>query len=70
MFWGFWILGFAGEQGVEVFGFLWNPLSWVMEATAIMAIALANGGVSAETYSFFLCLTAENSDKKRKENTT
>ncbi|RVW23921.1 ATPase 4, plasma membrane-type [Vitis vinifera] len=32
------------EQGVEVFGFMWNPLSWVMEAAAIMAIALANGG--------------------------
>lgn len=27
-------------------GFMWNPLSWVMEAAAIMAIALANGGVS------------------------
>jgi len=25
---------------------MWNPLSWVMEAAAIMAIALANGGVS------------------------
>jgi H+-transporting ATPase len=24
-------------------GFMWNPLSWVMEAAAIMAIALANG---------------------------
>jgi hypothetical protein len=24
---------------------MWNPLSWVMEAAAIMAIALANGGV-------------------------
>lgn len=23
---------------------MWNPLSWVMEAAAIMAIALANGG--------------------------
>ncbi|XP_056699206.1 ATPase 9, plasma membrane-type isoform X2 [Spinacia oleracea] len=25
-------------------GFMWNPLSWVMEMAAIMAIALANGG--------------------------
>ncbi|KAK3124673.1 hypothetical protein QOZ80_7BG0590450 [Eleusine coracana subsp. coracana] len=25
-------------------GFMWNPLSWVMEAAAIMAMALANGG--------------------------
>ena len=24
---------------------MWNPLSWVMEAAAIMAIALANGKV-------------------------
>jgi len=23
---------------------MWNPLSWVMEMAAIMAIALANGG--------------------------
>ena len=29
-------------------GFMWNPLSWVMEAAAIMAIALANGGVSTK----------------------
>lgn len=27
---------------------MWNPLSWVMEAAAIMAIALANGGVNAQ----------------------
>jgi hypothetical protein len=25
---------------------MWNPLSWVMEAAAIMAIVLANGQVS------------------------
>jgi hypothetical protein len=24
---------------------MWNPLSWVMEAAAIMAIALSNGNV-------------------------
>ncbi|MCH95256.1 ATPase 11 plasma membrane-type-like, partial [Trifolium medium] len=23
---------------------MWNPLSWVMEAAAIMAIAMAHGG--------------------------
>ena len=27
-------------------GFMWNPLSWVMEAAAIMAIIMTNGGVS------------------------
>lgn len=30
---------------LKFLGFMWNPLSWVMEAAAIMAIALANGGV-------------------------
>ncbi|KAH9715596.1 ATPase 9 plasma membrane-type [Citrus sinensis] len=29
---------------LKFFGFMWNPLSWVMEIAAIMAIALANGG--------------------------
>ncbi|KAL0311196.1 UNVERIFIED_CONTAM: Plasma membrane ATPase 3 [Sesamum angustifolium] len=38
----FWLV--SGEQIPQVFGFMWNPLSWVMEAAAIMAIALANGG--------------------------
>ncbi|CAL5397609.1 unnamed protein product [Camellia sinensis] len=29
---------------LKFLGFMWNLLSWVMEAAAIMAIALANGG--------------------------
>ncbi|CAE6075424.1 unnamed protein product [Arabidopsis arenosa] len=29
---------------LKFLGFMWNPLSWVMEAAAILAIALANGG--------------------------
>ncbi|CAN6906264.1 unnamed protein product [Brassica oleracea] len=29
---------------IKFLGFMWNPLSWVMEAAALMAIALANGG--------------------------
>ncbi|GJY73982.1 plasma membrane ATPase 1 [Tanacetum coccineum] len=29
---------------LEFLGFMWNPLSWVMEAAAIMAIVLDNGG--------------------------
>ncbi|OAY62607.1 ATPase 8, plasma membrane-type [Ananas comosus] len=44
-----------GAQRLEIFGpnkleektflgFMWNPLSWVMEIAAIMAIVLANGG--------------------------
>jgi H+-transporting ATPase len=36
----------AGEQASQVPEVMWNPLSWVMEAAAIMAIALANGGIS------------------------
>ena len=35
---------------------MWNPLSWVIEAAAIMAIALAHGGVSPYDFNFFLCL--------------
>lgn len=29
---------------LKFLAFMWNPLSWVMEAAAIMAIVLANGG--------------------------
>lgn len=28
----------------KFFGFMWNPLSWVMEAAALMALVLSNGG--------------------------
>ncbi|CAL5400948.1 unnamed protein product [Camellia sinensis] len=45
---------------LKFLGFMWNPLSWVMEAAAIMAIALANGGVSAGSLLPF-CLVAEKS---------
>ncbi|GMQ03818.1 hypothetical protein CsSME_00049468 [Camellia sinensis var. sinensis] len=31
---------------LKFLGFMWNPLSWVMEAAALMAIALAHGGVN------------------------
>lgn len=30
---------------LKFLGFMWNPLSWVMEFAALMAIGLANGGV-------------------------
>jgi len=33
---------------------MWNPLSWVMEAAALMAIVLANGGVSRECNNIVL----------------
>ncbi|KAG2669191.1 hypothetical protein I3760_14G022900 [Carya illinoinensis] len=29
---------------LKFFGFMWNPLSWVMEAAAVMAISLTQGG--------------------------
>ncbi|KAG4932823.1 hypothetical protein JHK87_046825 [Glycine soja] len=29
---------------LKFLGFMWNPLSWVMEVAAIMAIVMANGG--------------------------
>lgn len=32
------------NKALKFLGFMWNPLSWVMEAAAIMAIVLANGG--------------------------
>ncbi|XP_066163788.1 uncharacterized protein [Oryza sativa Japonica Group] len=55
-----WLTSTNAEQCLNLFGpnklkekkeskflrFMWNPLSWVMEAAAIMAIALANGGGS------------------------
>ena len=44
---------FQESKFLKFLGFMWNPLSWVMEAAAIMAIALANGGVSVR-FIFFL----------------
>ena len=32
---------------------MWNPLSWVMEIAAIMAIALENGGVKPPYWQDF-----------------
>lgn len=31
---------------LKFLGFMWNPLSWVMEIAALMAIVMANGGVN------------------------
>jgi H+-transporting ATPase len=33
---------------------MWNPLSWVMEAAAIVAIAISNGGGKAPDWEDFL----------------
>ncbi|KAJ0105271.1 hypothetical protein Patl1_18425 [Pistacia atlantica] len=43
---------------LKFLGFMWNPLSWVMEAAAIMAIALAHGGHKGTDYHDFLGITA------------
>ena len=43
---------------------MWNPLSWVMEAAAIMAIALANGDGRPPDWQDFvgiICLLVINS---------
>ena len=40
-----WFFMLQESKLLKFLGFMWNPLSWVMEAAAIMAIALANGGV-------------------------
>jgi hypothetical protein len=42
---------------LKFLGFMWNPLSWVMEAAAIMAIAMAHGGRNMDgTVNLFLSL--------------
>ncbi|XP_040996275.1 ATPase 8, plasma membrane-type isoform X2 [Juglans microcarpa x Juglans regia] len=39
---------------LKFLGFMWNPLSWVMECAAIMAIALANGGGKPPDWQDFI----------------
>ncbi|XP_058185365.1 plasma membrane ATPase 1-like isoform X2 [Rhododendron vialii] len=39
---------------LKFLSFMWNPLSWVMEAAAIMAIALANGGGKPPDWQDFI----------------
>ncbi|KAK4481831.1 hypothetical protein RD792_012742 [Penstemon davidsonii] len=49
---------------LKFLGFMWNPLSWVMEAAAIMAIVLANGGGKPPDWQDFVgivCLLVINS---------
>ncbi|KAJ1439518.1 P-type ATPase [Sesbania bispinosa] len=38
---------------LKFLGFMWNPLSWVMEAAALMAIAMAHGGDEPGDYQDF-----------------
>ncbi|KAK4265495.1 hypothetical protein QN277_026543 [Acacia crassicarpa] len=49
---------------LKFLGFMWNPLSWVMEAAAVMAIALANGDGRPPDWEDFvgiICLLVINS---------
>ncbi|KAG1243172.1 hypothetical protein G6F68_015911 [Rhizopus microsporus] len=39
---------------LQFLGFMWNPLSWVMEAAAIVSIALSNGGGKPPDYPDFI----------------
>ncbi|KAL8502031.1 hypothetical protein ACS0TY_021238 [Phlomoides rotata] len=42
---------------LKFLGFMWNPLSWVMEAAAIMAIVLANGDNRPPDWQDFIGIT-------------
>lgn len=49
---------------LKFLSFMWNPLSWVMEAAAVMAIVLANGGGEGPDWQDFVgivCLLMINS---------
>ncbi|KAG8073732.1 hypothetical protein GUJ93_ZPchr0006g40992 [Zizania palustris] len=49
---------------IKFLSFMWNPLSWVMEAAAVMALVLANGGRQGTDWEDFLgivCLLIINS---------
>ncbi|KAI3991107.1 hypothetical protein MKX01_041326 [Papaver californicum] len=49
---------------LKFLSFMWNPLSWVMEAAAVMAIVLANGGGEGPDWQDFvgiMCLLVINS---------
>ncbi|XP_020257001.1 ATPase 10, plasma membrane-type isoform X1 [Asparagus officinalis] len=49
---------------LKFLSFMWNPLSWVMEAAAVMAIVLANGGDQGPDWQDFvgiICLLIINS---------
>ncbi|WCJ25826.1 Plasma membrane ATPase [Euphorbia peplus] len=43
---------------LKFLGFMWNPLSWVMEAAALMALALAHGGGESVDYHDFIGIMA------------
>ncbi|TVU27903.1 hypothetical protein EJB05_19404 [Eragrostis curvula] len=50
---------------LKFLGFMWNPLSWVMEAAAIMAIVLANGGGKPPDWQDFVGIVTLLDAEKR-----
>jgi H+-transporting ATPase len=42
------------SHATQFLGFMWNPLSWVMEGAALVAIALSNGGGRPPDWEDFL----------------
>jgi H+-transporting ATPase len=43
---------------IQFLSFMWNPLSWVMEAAALVAIALSNGGGTPPDWEDFVGIIA------------
>ncbi|KAK4796132.1 hypothetical protein SAY86_028458 [Trapa natans] len=43
---------------LKFLGFMWNPLSWVMEIAALMAIVMANGGGEPPDWQDFIGIVA------------
>ncbi|CAN1748368.1 ATPase 7, plasma membrane-type, partial [Linum perenne] len=48
------LFSYAENKILKFLSFMWNPLSWVMEAAAIMAIALAHGDNKPTDYHDFV----------------
>ncbi|KAK4415008.1 ATPase 8, plasma membrane-type [Sesamum alatum] len=53
---------------VKFLGFMWNPLSWVMELAAIMAIVLANGGITQDFIGIVVLLIINSTISFIEEN--
>ncbi|XP_057548948.1 ATPase 10, plasma membrane-type-like isoform X2 [Amaranthus tricolor] len=54
----------SDNKVLKFLSFMWNPLSWVMEAAAVMALVLANGGGQGTDWQDFvgiICLLLINS---------
>ncbi|XWS49690.1 hypothetical protein CRYUN_Cryun12cG0024800 [Craigia yunnanensis] len=52
------LCGYNKLEEKNFLGFMWNPLSWVMEAAVLMAISLAHGGGKDIDYHGFIGILA------------